>query len=116
MDSYRTATDFPAIYQLATCLVYPSLFEGFGIPVLEALCSGLPVITSNTSCLPETGGDAACYIDPANAEQIADAMLRIANGSIPVEQIKEKGFRQAEKFLPRQAATSVMELYRKLQA
>ena len=57
-DSFKTAADFPAIYQSAIAMIYPSFFEGFGIPVLESLWSRLPVITSNTSSLPEAGGDA----------------------------------------------------------
>src|SRR6185295_1175161 len=69
--TFQTAADFPAIYQSAIAMIYPSFFEGFGIPVLEALWSKLPVITSNTSCLPEVGGDAAYYVDPGNAEEIA---------------------------------------------
>ncbi|MBM3440663.1 MAG: glycosyltransferase family 4 protein, partial [Bacteroidetes bacterium] len=69
--SFQNASDFPAIYQLATAMIYPSMFEGFGIPVLEALWSGLPVITSNISSLPEAGGDAALYVNPAHPEEIA---------------------------------------------
>ncbi|HAN39484.1 MAG TPA: glycosyltransferase family 1 protein, partial [Chitinophagaceae bacterium] len=52
---FVTAKDFPAIYKQALCMIYPSIFEGFGIPVLEALTAGTPVITSNISCLPEAG-------------------------------------------------------------
>ena len=73
-SAFQTAVDFPAIYQSAIALVYPSFFEGFGIPVLEALSSRLPVITSGVSCLPETGGEAAYYVNPNSAEEIAEGI------------------------------------------
>ena len=72
----QSASDFAAIYQSAIAMIYPSFFEGFGIPVLEALWSKLPVITSNVSCLPEAGGDGAYYVNPAQAEEIAEAMKK----------------------------------------
>ena len=84
---FLQATDFPAIYQMATGMIYPSIFEGFGIPVLEALWSGTPVITSNISCLPETGGDAAYYVDPYSPEQIAHALVELSTNSALVEKM-----------------------------
>src|SRR5438876_11235066 len=66
-----------ALYRLATVFVFPSLYEGFGLPPLEAMASGTPVITSNVSSLPEVVGDAALLIDPMNASAIADAMARV---------------------------------------
>src|SRR6202011_1923181 len=80
--SFQSAVDFPAIYQSAIALIYPSFFEGFGIPVLEALWSRLPVITSSVSCLPEVGGDAAYYVNPNNAEEIAAGMKQICKDNI----------------------------------
>ena len=76
-SSFLKAEDFPAIYQSAIAMIYPSFFEGFGIPVLEALWSRLPVITSNVSCLPEAGGDGAYYVNPNSAEEIAEGMKKI---------------------------------------
>ncbi|MEL7531192.1 MAG: glycosyltransferase family 1 protein, partial [Bacteroidota bacterium] len=67
-------TDFPAIYQNATAMVYPSYYEGFGLPVLEALASGLPAITSNRSSLPEAGGPASLFIDPDSLDELVSAM------------------------------------------
>ncbi|MBL0146761.1 MAG: glycosyltransferase family 4 protein [Chitinophagaceae bacterium] len=114
LTSFKSAADFPAIYQLATAMIYPSSFEGFGIPVLEALNSGLPVITSNASCLPETGGNAALYVNPLNENELAEAMIVVAeNHSLRAEMI-EKGFAHAQNFTPEKCAASVMSVYKKL--
>jgi glycosyltransferase involved in cell wall biosynthesis len=114
MQSYQTAADFPAIYQQALCLVYPSVFEGFGIPVLEALWSRTPVITSNLSCLPETGGDAAYYVDPYKPEEIAEGLSNIVSDTTLAQQMKDKGWQHAQKFRPQKCAADVMEIYLRL--
>lgn len=106
-----SSADLPAIYQQALAMIYPSTFEGFGIPVLEALCSRLPVITSNTSCLPETGGNAACYVSPQNVTETADAMYRVATDEELRQQMIAKGLTHAQKFTPEKCAASVMEVY-----
>lgn len=111
LPSFQTAEDFPAIYQSAIAMIYPSFFEGFGIPVLEALWSKLPVITSNVSCLPEAGGDGAYYVDPASAEEIAAAMKKIYSDKTFAASIIEKGWRYAQKFTPQKHAESVMNVY-----
>lgn len=111
---FRTAADFPAIYQQATAMIYPSFFEGFGIPVLEALWSRLPVITSNVSCLPEAGGPDAYYVNPASAEEIAAGMIKIYSDSTLAETMRDKGLRHAQGFTPFICATSVMNLYKQL--
>ena len=112
--SFQLAVDFPAIYQSALAMIYPSFFEGFGIPVLEALWSKLPVITSNVSCLPEAGGDAAYFVDPVSAEEIAAAMKRIYSDKTLVASMIEKGWRHAQKFTPQKCAESVMNVYKGL--
>jgi glycosyltransferase involved in cell wall biosynthesis len=111
LESFRSALDFPAIYQQAVCLIYPSIFEGFGIPVLEALSSGLPVITSNLSCLPEAGGDAAYYVDPFSINELSKAILEVATNNLLRKNMKEKGLRHAEKFTQKKCADSVMRTY-----
>ena len=106
--------DMPAIYQLAIAMIYPSTYEGFGLPVLEALLSGLPVITSNVSCLPEAGGDAAFYVDPLSSIQIANAMTKVASDMGLVESMKQKGWIHAQKFTPEKCASDVMHVYQHL--
>jgi glycosyltransferase involved in cell wall biosynthesis len=109
--AFQSAADFPAIYQMATAMIYPSTFEGFGIPVLEALCSRLPVITSNVSCLPETAGDAALYINPDDEKEMAAAMFAIANDALLRKNLIQKGVMQAQKFTVEKCAAAVMNVY-----
>jgi glycosyltransferase involved in cell wall biosynthesis len=112
--SFQSAIDFPAIYQSAVVMVYPSFFEGFGIPVLEALWSKLPVITSNTSCLPEAGGHGSYYVNPASAEEIAEGMKRIYFDKELGKSMMEKGWRHAQHFTQQKSADAVMNLYESL--
>lgn len=112
--AFKTAADFPAIYQLAEMLIYPSFFEGFGIPVLEALCSKTPVITSNISCLPEAGGDGAYYVDPYSPNEIAAAMMRLTGDKTLTDEMKQKGWLHAQKFTSAMCAEKVMEVYLRL--
>ena len=111
--NFKTAIDFPGIYQMATAMIYPSIYEGFGIPVLEALCSRLPVITSNLSCLPETGGDAAWYINPYNENEMAEAMNTIATNSLLANEMIAKGLLHAQNFTVEKCAGNVMAVYEK---
>jgi glycosyltransferase involved in cell wall biosynthesis len=103
-----------AIYQLSTAFIYPSSYEGFGIPVLEALWSRTPVITSNASCLPEVGGDAALYIDPLNAEQLAVAMENLVRDEGLRKDLIGKGLVQAGKFGLKNCTDGVMKVYNKI--
>ena len=109
--SFLSTPDLAVIYQLAIAMLYPSFFEGFGAPVLEALWSRLPVITSNVSCLPEVGGPGAYYVDPNSAEEIAEGMKLIYSDPQLVEQMKDKGIEQTKKFAPDVYAASVMNVY-----
>lgn len=111
---FRSAAVFPAIYQSAIAMIYPSFFEGFGIPVLEALWSRLPVITSNVSCLPEAGGPGAHYVDPANAEEIAEGMKKIYNTPEYARELSKKGWTHAQKFAQQKCAAAVIDVYKKL--
>lgn len=111
-SSFLRAEDFPAIYQSAIAMVYPSFFEGFGIPVLEALWSCLPVITSNVSCLPEAGGDGVYYVSPDNAEEIATGMLKIYSEKLLAGTLKEKGWKYAQNFTQQKCAGAVMDVYK----
>jgi len=86
------------LYNLATALVFPSYYEGFGIPPLEAMNCGCPVIASNCSSIPEVVGDAAIMVNPNSSDDIADAMYRIIKHSGLSEDLVKKGFLQAKKF------------------
>lgn len=108
---FKSAKDFPAIYQSALTMIYPSIYEGFGIPILEAMWSGTPVITSNISCMPETGGDAVYYIDPFSTDDMIKAMRDVAASSTLRDELQAKGLVQAQKFTPAKCAAAVMQVY-----
>ncbi|MCQ2310431.1 MAG: glycosyltransferase family 4 protein [Paludibacteraceae bacterium] len=106
--------DFPAIYKGADVLCYPSLFEGFGIPILEAMCVGTPVLTSTGSCFAETGGDAALYANPLDIEDIGEQLSNVlTDTSLRQDRIK-KGYLQAAHFTDEQVAHNLIALYKTL--
>lgn len=96
----------------AKCLCYVTLFEGFGIPILEAFHCEVPVITSNTSSMPEVAGEAALLVDPTNVEAIAQAMLKIHSDKKLVEELISKGGKQRRKFSWDKSADTVMKQLR----
>ena len=104
---------FPAIYQSAIALIYPSIFEGFGIPVLEALWSNTPVITSNVSCLPEAGGPYSLYVDPYSENEMAQAMKKILNNQSLRDTMRKQGLLHAANFTQEKCASAIMEIYKK---
>ena len=106
--------DLPAVYQSSSLFVYPSLYEGFGIPVLEALTSGVPVITSKGSCFEETGGNAVCYVLPDDADELAAAICRITANSELAAQMAENGRLHAASFSDESIAKSLMAIYDRL--
>lgn len=103
--------DLPAIYQSASVFVYPSFFEGFGIPVLEALTSGIPVIAATGSCLEEAGGPDSLYVDPFNHKQLASYISEIINNSQLANQMRIKGLEYAKKFDHSKLAMDMMKVY-----
>lgn len=105
--------DLPAIYQNSLCFIYPSLYEGFGIPILEALTSGVPVITSKGGCFYESGGDAAIYIDPMDTKQIALAVSRIASDVAYRDELIRRGIKYSRNFSQETIAKNYEELYRR---
>jgi len=109
--SFVSNEDLPAVYQGALCFVYPSIFEGFGIPILEALTSGVPVITSKGSCFEETGGSHSLYVDPSSPQQIGDAILRLMGDANLRDLMVEKGYEHSKLFLPERIAEEFMRLY-----
>ena len=96
--------DLPALYLLASLLVYPSLYEGFGLPIIEAMACGTPVVTSNASSLPEVAGEAALYFDPRNTDAMAAAMQRALTDNELRMDLRAKGFAQGKKFSWEKAA------------
>ncbi|MFN4246837.1 MAG: glycosyltransferase family 4 protein [Flavipsychrobacter sp.] len=111
---FKSAKDFPTIYQSALAMIYPSIYEGFGIPILEAMWSSTPVITSSISCMPETGGDAVYYIDPFSTDDMIKAMRDIAADEKLRNELSAKGLIQAQKFTPAKCAAAVMQVYESL--
>jgi len=103
--------DFPSIYAAASAFVYPSVFEGFGIPILEALAVGTPVATSNLSSMPEVGGDAALYFNPYHIEDIADKINLLLNDQKVVAKLNENRKIQLEKFSVKNIAAKVNTIY-----
>jgi len=104
--------DLPAIYQMAQLFVYPSIFEGFGIPILEALCSETPVVTSSGSCFEETGGKFSIYVSPQNAEEIGVAIRTVLNDSGHQKTMKQEGLLHAQNFTDDKIAVRLMSLYK----
>jgi len=115
LTGYVVNTDLPAIYCQCELFLYPSLRESFGIPMLEAMGCGVPVITSNTSSMPEVAGDAAVIIDPYKPEEITAAIINIqSNNELKADLIK-KGLVQAAKFSWKAMAEHVFKIYREME-
>lgn len=116
LTGYVVNTDLPSIYCESRVFLYPSLRESFGIPMLEAMACGVPVITSNTSSMPEVAGTAACIIDPFKPEEITEAIIRILNDKEFAASLIRKGYDQAAKFSWKAMAQSVLDIYHEIGA
>lgn len=103
--------DLPYVYNLAGAFVFPSLFEGFGIPPLEAMQCGCPVIVSNRTSLPEVVGDAGVVVDPFDHVGMANAVVRIFQDPGFTEELRQRGLRQAQRFSWEQSADTLRETY-----
>ncbi len=111
----QSNSDLQAFYQAARVMVYPSLFEGFGLPVAEALLSNTPVITSGISSLPEAGGPATLYVDPKNVEEIKNSIIKVLTDSEMVRKMKAEGRRYAiNNFSPEVVTRQMMDVYSNL--
>lgn len=107
--------DLPALYAGAEIFLYPSFYEGFGLPVLEAMACGTPVITSRVSSLPEVGGEAASYVDPAKAEEIGEAIVKLVqSGREEKKRLKKSCLAQAANFSWPKCAQETMAVYQEL--
>ena len=103
--------DLPSLYQGASLFVYPSFFEGFGIPIVEALHSGVPVVAATGSCLEEAGGDGALYADPANINDLADKIMTILANKDLQKTLVEAGQKHVQKFAAERIAEELNEIY-----
>ncbi len=104
--------DLPALYSAASIFVFPSLYEGFGLPVLEAMACGTPVICSNTSSLPEVVGDAALLVNPADTVALTEALCKVLTDDGLRDELRSRGLGQAAHFTWEQTAAATLALYR----
>lgn len=111
---YVDEIDKPIIYNMAKLFVFPSLYEGFGIPVLEAMASSVPVITSNVSSLPEVAGDAAILVEPKDIESIAKNMIKVLSDKDLKNELVRKGHIQAQKFTWEASAEKLYNIYKEV--
>jgi glycosyltransferase involved in cell wall biosynthesis len=103
--------DLPALYTEARCLAFPSLYEGFGLPILEAMACGTPVLTSNVSSLVEVAGDAAVLVDPLSEASLRDGLTRILSDEALRERLIADGIRRAASFTWARAAKQLWDVY-----
>jgi len=106
--------DLPFIYQKAQLFIYPSFFEGFGIPIIEALFSGTPVITSNCSSLPEAAGPGAILVDPKDPQQIADSIQQILQDPELRNELISKGYKYAQRFRGEALSKQLVSIYEQI--
>jgi glycosyltransferase involved in cell wall biosynthesis len=111
---YVPEADLPALVAGATIFVYPSLYEGFGFPVVQAMAAGVPVVTSNTSCLPEIAGDAAVLAHPRSASEIAGGLKRLLDSESQREQFAARGRERAQMFKWETCAARSLAFFRRV--
>jgi glycosyltransferase involved in cell wall biosynthesis len=110
---YVRSEELPLWYNAATALAYPSLYEGFGMPVTEAQACGTPVLTSNQASLPEAAGEAALLVDPQNVEEIAAGLNQLLNNSTLRMDLKERGLVHARGFSWPRTVQQTIQVYRR---
>ena len=111
---YVPEADLPGLVAGATVFVYPSLYEGFGFPVVQAMAAGVPVVTSNTSCLPEITGDAAVLVDPRSASEIASGLDRLLGSESTRTQFAARGRERAGMFRWETCAERSLSFFRRM--
>jgi glycosyltransferase involved in cell wall biosynthesis len=114
LTGYVSETDLPTLYSGAICFVYPSYFEGFGLPPLEAMKCGAPVIVGNQTSLPEVVGDAALLVNPFDEEEIASALARLIDNPGLRDKLRVKGLKRAAEFSWLHTAKRTLEVYRQV--
>ena len=113
ITGYVTEEELVALYNRADLFVYPSLYEGFGLPIVEAMACGTPVVTSNVTCMPEIAGDAALLVDPLSEEEIGAAILRVIDDPALGAELTKKGLLRSKVFNWRSTAEQTVDIYRK---
>jgi glycosyltransferase involved in cell wall biosynthesis len=113
LTGYVPAADLPLLYNAAQMFAYPSLYEGFGLPVVEAMACGTPVITSNVSCMPEIAGEAALLVNPYHEAEIAAALVRLASDEPYRRELGALGLARARAFSWERTAQQTLEVYRR---
>jgi glycosyltransferase involved in cell wall biosynthesis len=108
---YVPDVELPALYTLAACLAYPSFYEGFGLPVLESMACGTPVVTAQTSSLPEVGGEAVIYVDPYDTESLAEGLDLALHDETLRARLRAAGRHQAQRFTWERAARELLAAY-----
>jgi glycosyltransferase involved in cell wall biosynthesis len=111
---FISVNELITLYQQASAMLYISLYEGFGIPLLEAFSCGCPVVASDTTSIPEVAGDAAFYVDPTNSSAIESAIVRLCADTGLQSELRALGFRRAKQFSWEKTATKTLEVYRSL--
>ena len=106
--------ELPSIYKLADLFIYPSVFEGFGIPIIESLVSGTPVITTKDGCFSEAGGPNSIYIDPLNYEEIANAIDSLLSNTKQQQLMIDTGKEFVKKFDPKILSNELIDIYHSL--
>lgn len=110
---YIPNNDLPAVYQMAHAFIYPSVYEGFGIPILEALNSGVPIVTSQGGCLEETAGPGGLLVDPTDTEMMAEEIRRVIEDQDLRSSLVSEGKKHALKFRPEHTIPQLIEVYNK---
>ena len=111
---YVPDTELPELYNRASVFAYPSFYEGFGLPPLEAMACGLPVVVSHTTSLPEVVGDAGVYVDPSDIDQISHSIDTVLSDTELRNMLRERGLKRARLFSWEKATSETMKLYRQL--
>ena len=114
LPGYIPAEALPALYAGAAMLVYPSLYEGFGLPLVEAMASGTPVITSNRSSMPEVVGDAGILVEPEDEAMIAEAIHQLLEDSQAAQRLQQQGLERARQFTWERCAQQTLAVYRRV--
>jgi glycosyltransferase involved in cell wall biosynthesis len=111
---YVAVEDLNAFYSASDLFVFPSLNEGFGLPVVESMASGTPVITSNVTALPEVGGDVAVLVNPLDIKEISIKMASLLLDKEKLEDLSKKGIIKAQNFVWSKTSKETVDLYLKL--